>query len=77
MKPAMILEASGLIMELINKRGRVVITYSACTHGGWAKYIGETNGTSEPTAFFENKSEVISDANSIAKYYNSPLEVRV
>jgi hypothetical protein len=76
------LESSGLIIELRKKAPfyggcRVYITYSACTHGGWAKYIGVPNATSEPVANFETKNEIIADANSVAKYYNETLEVSV
>lgn len=75
-KSNLVLEQSGLIIELFNSRtNQVYVTYSACTHGGWAKYMGSTDRQIE--FFADNKSEVIEDANKIAKYYNATLEVNI
>jgi hypothetical protein len=76
MKDPLTLEASGLIIELFDDV-RVYLTYSACTHGGWAKYHGTPNAESEPVANFETKNEIIADANECAKYYNRPLLVLI
>lgn len=75
MKTTMVLEQSGLIIELFNKRTDFIyVTYQACTHGGWSKYL---RGYENPQAHFESKSEIIADANKLAKYYNAALEVLI
>lgn len=76
MKHPLSLESTGLIIELLNG-DHTLITYQACTHGGWAKYIGVPNGKAEHTDNFESKSEIIEDANKIAKYYNQSLLVSI
>ena len=77
MKSKLILEGSGLIIRLFNeKTNQVYITYSACTHGGWAKYMGSSNRQIEDF-HADNKTEVIADANALAKYYNTTLEVNI
>lgn len=74
-KAPLVLEQSGLIIELYNKKtNQVYVTYSACTHGGWAKYLNRDN---EPVENFEYKSEIIEDANKLAKYYNTILEIAI
>lgn len=73
-KSPLVLEQTGLIIELLRGDETLVI-YSACTHGGWAKYMRDDRHNHIDN--FENKSEVILDANKIAKFYNLPLEVRI
>lgn len=74
-KSNLVLEQSGLIIELFNKKtNRVIVTYSACTHGGWARYVGNQH---DEDFHADNKSEILADANKIAKYYNVTLEVNI
>lgn len=80
MKQPLTLEQSGLIIELFSETSPanyVYVTYSACTHGGWAKYLGIPHGDSRPVANLASKSEVIADANQVAKYYNRGLLVLI
>jgi hypothetical protein len=74
-RPLFILSQSGLVIELHDRAsGRNLAEYHACTHGGWAKYVG---GSQIESFHAENKSQVIIDANKIAKFYNASMEIQV